>query len=111
MLHEMQAPIDPSDQGEHRNVWGCCPIKPVPPSNPKLNCPVSCGTLQILQCCRAIMSAAKSSPGGMALVFCNAMAHVRSDNVFLCDPLLPFIRLQSISQSDFAGLPHTVGST
>lgn len=47
----------------------------------------------------------------MALVFQCARPHVSEANVILCDPLLPFIRLQSISQSDFAGLSHSAGST
>jgi hypothetical protein len=47
----------------------------------------------------------------ISLVIRVGKAHVRTAIVNLCDLLLPFIRLQSISQSDFAELPHSVGST
>lgn len=47
----------------------------------------------------------------LALVFWNNKTHVIRVNVILCEPLLPFIRLQSIPKSDFAGLSHYAGST
>lgn len=46
----------------------------------------------------------------LALVFRRPKTHLCLTNVILCEPLLPFIRLQSIPQSDFAGLPHVAGS-
>jgi hypothetical protein len=36
----------------------------------------------------------KFRKGGVALVFRTARPHVSLANVILCDPLLPFIRLQ-----------------
>jgi hypothetical protein len=45
-----------------------------------------------------------------SLVSRGGKAHVKGAIVFLCDPLLPFTRLQSISQSDFAGLLRSAGS-
>lgn len=44
------------------------------------------------------------------LVNSSQNAQVHDVIVFLCDPLLPFIRLQLIPQSDFAELPHVAGS-
>ena len=51
-----------------------------------------------------------SCRGETALASRVGKSHVSKASVFLCDLLRPFIRLQSISQSDFAELLHTAGS-
>lgn len=48
--------------------------------------------------------------GATTLVCRSQKAHVQLVIVILCDPLLPFIRLQSFSQSDLARLQHVAGS-